>query len=93
MDAMFSGFIDQLADAVAARLGGKSGGTKGAAKSAGRVSRRTGRKLDMSCRVEGCKNMSRGPRFGFICDDHRKKLSKKDQAAAREAFKAQKGKA
>src|SRR5437868_1317435 len=26
-----------------------------------------GKKLDMSCRVEGCKNVSKGPRFGFLC--------------------------
>src|SRR4029077_254931 len=29
---------------------------------------RGGRGLDMRCRVEGCKNTSRGPRFGYICD-------------------------
>lgn len=46
-----------------------------------------GKKLDMHCRVEGCKNTSRGPRFGFICDDHRKKLSAKEQLAAREKWK------
>jgi hypothetical protein len=46
-----------------------------------------GRKLDLHCRVEGCKNMSRGPRFGFICDDHRKKLSAKEQQAARDKWK------
>jgi hypothetical protein len=48
----------------------------------------TGRKLDMSCRVEGCKNTSRGPRFGFICDEHRKKLNAKEQREAREKWKA-----
>ena len=47
-----------------------------------------GRKLDMSCRVAGCKNASKGPRFGFICDEHRKKLSAKEQAAAREKWNA-----
>ena len=47
-----------------------------------------GRKLDLRCRVEGCKNMSRGPRFGFICDEHRKKLSAKEQQAARDKWKA-----
>lgn len=46
-----------------------------------------GRKLDMSCRVDGCKNTSRGPRFGFICDEHRKKLSAKEQRDAREKWK------
>ncbi len=47
-----------------------------------------GKKLDMRCRVAGCKNISRGPRFGFICDEHRKKLSAKEQLAAREKWKA-----
>src|SRR5216683_1777985 len=41
------------------------------------------RKLEMRCRVEGCKNRSKGPRFGFICDEHLKKLSMKEQQAAR----------
>lgn len=50
---------------------------------------RPGRKLDMRCRVAGCKNMSRGPRFGFICDEH-KKLSKADQQAARDAYNKKK---
>ena len=45
-----------------------------------------GRKLDMSCRVAGCKNTSRGPRFGFICDKHRKELSAKEQQAARDKW-------
>ena len=52
-----------------------------------RVSANKGRKLDMHCRVEGCKNGSRGPRFGFICDDHRKKLSAREQRDAREKWK------
>jgi hypothetical protein len=54
---------------------------------AGKTGRRR-RKLDMRCRVAGCRQMSRGPRFGFICDEHRKKLSKREQAAAREAWNA-----
>ncbi len=52
-----------------------------------RTSANKGRKLDMHCRVDGCKNESRGPRFGFICDDHRKKLSAKEQRDAREKWK------
>ena len=57
-----------------------------------RASANRGRKLDMHCRVEGCKNGSRGPRFGFICDDHRKKLSAKEQRDAREKWKMAHGK-
>ena len=48
---------------------------------------RPGRKLDMHCRVAGCKNVSRGPRFGFMCEEHGKKLSKAEQQAARDAYK------
>ena len=50
------------------------------------------RALDMSCRVEGCPNRSRGPRAGFICDQHRLELSPEEQRAARERWNArQKG--
>src|ERR671934_2875714 len=52
-----------------------------------------GRRLDMHCRVEGCKNMSRGPRFGYICDKHRKELSAKEQREAREKWNAAHAKA
>ena len=40
----------------------------------------------MRCRVGGCKNRSRGPRFGYICDVHLDKLSKRQQQAARDAW-------
>jgi hypothetical protein len=46
------------------------------------------RALDMSCRVEGCLNRSRGPRVGFICDQHRAELSVDEQRAARERWNA-----
>ncbi len=46
------------------------------------------RALDMSCRVEGCPNRSRGPRAGFICDQHRAGLSADEQRKAREAWNA-----
>lgn len=50
------------------------------------------RALDMSCRVEGCTNRSRGPRAGFICDQHRAEMSAEEQRAARERWNArQKG--
>lgn len=97
LEDLLGGLIDRLADRLASRLGGglprRSGAGASAAKVTGRKRRSSGRKLDMSCRVDGCKNRSRGPRFGFICDDHRKKLSKKDQQAARDAFKAKQAKA
>jgi hypothetical protein len=50
------------------------------------------RALDMSCRVDGCHNRSRGPRAGFICDQHRSELSPEEQRTARERWNArQKG--
>src|SRR5436305_8661817 len=44
------------------------------------------RALDMSCRVDGCPNRSRGPRAGFICDQHRSELSPDEQRRARERW-------
>jgi hypothetical protein len=49
---------------------------------------RARRSLDMSCRVEGCPNRSRGPRAGFICDQHRNELSPDEQRAARDRWNA-----
>ena len=46
------------------------------------------RTLDMSCRVDGCPNRSRGPRAGFICDLHRAQLSPDEQRDARERWNA-----
>ena len=46
-----------------------------------------GKRLNMSCRVEGCRRRSRGPRFGFICDEHRKSLTAARQLAARQAWR------
>jgi len=46
------------------------------------------RTLDMSCRVDGCLNRSRGPRAGFICDQHRAELSPDEQRSARERWNA-----
>jgi hypothetical protein len=42
----------------------------------------------MTCRVEGCTNRSRGPRAGFICDQHRAKLTPEEMKDAREVYKA-----
>ncbi len=70
-----------------AQKGGAAGASLVLKAKSRRVSANKGRKLDMHCRVEGCKNDSRGPRFGFICDDHRKKLSAKEQRDAREKWK------
>jgi hypothetical protein len=88
LDSLLNHLADLIAERVGSRLGA-AGTRKGSAK-AGKAGRRStaGRKLDMSCRVEGCKNRSRGPRYGFICEEHLKALSKKQQEAAREAWNA-----
>ena len=86
IESLFEQLVDRLADRLSHQLGANLKPGKAAAPA--RTSARSGKKLDMSCRVTGCKNRSRGPRFGFICDEHRRKLSKSDQAAARDAWKA-----
>ena len=90
MEEYFVQLVDRLADRLAAQLNSSLKPGKQAPAPKQRKSRLRGKKLDMSCRVDGCKNRSRGPRFGFICDEHRKKLSKKEQEAARLAWKAKK---
>jgi hypothetical protein len=77
--------VDRLASEIAMRVREVALSSAPAARSA---RARPRRKLDMRCRVGGCKNRSRGPRFGFICDEHRKSLSKKAQQAAREKWNA-----
>ena len=49
---------------------------------------RARRTLDMSCRVPGCPNRSRGPRAGFICDTHRAQLAPVEQKEARDSWNA-----
>ena len=78
--ALLDDFLGALTVQMSA---GAARGAAGRPKGGGRR-----RKLDMRCRVAGCKNLSRGPRFGFICDMHRKQLSKKEQQAARDAWNA-----
>ena len=53
---------------------------------------RSVRKLDMRCRYPGCKNRSKGPRFKFLCDEHRK-LPKKEQDSALVKWAEKNGKA
>jgi hypothetical protein len=47
----------------------------------------TRKKVDMACRVEDCPNRSRGPRFGYMCEEH-SRLSKKAQQTARDSWNA-----
>ena len=49
---------------------------------------RARRALDMTCRVVGCPNRSRGPRAGFICDQHRAELTPDEQRETRERYYA-----
>jgi hypothetical protein len=88
--SLFNRFMDQLSAAIAQRINGR-GGAAAAPAAKGRKGRKgsklAGRKLDMSCRVAGCKNVSGGPRHGFMCAEHQK-LPKKEQMAARDAWKA-----
>jgi hypothetical protein len=67
--------------------GGNTRAPGGASANERRRRAMTGRKLDMSCRIEGCKNRSGGPGKGYMCPTHQK-LPKKVQQAARDAWKA-----
>ena len=89
----FDAFIHSLANAIADRFGSAVARPKpsrapgGASANERRRQSMLGRQLDMSCRVAGCKNRSSGPGRGYMCEQHQK-LPKKDQLAAREAWKA-----
>ena len=92
-DALIEYAATILAERLSGSVGGRSSGPAAASRAPGGMSandkrRRAmvGRKLDMSCRVAGCKNKSGGPRHGFMCDVHQK-LPKKEQQAARDAWK------
>ena len=88
----FDVLAHQFAELVAGRLAATLGRLGGAVTNAGKAARKTkglkGVKKVMTCRVQGCKNRSGGPYWGYICETHRKSLSKAQQQAAREAFKA-----
>ena len=75
-DLLAARFAQIFADRIAAALPapGRGGARNG-------LSKLRGRKRDMRCRYPGCKNQSKGPRFRFFCDEHRK-LPKKEQDAA-----------
>jgi hypothetical protein len=81
----FDALVQHLAEAIAQHLGAGRG--PGRPKGSGGPSSKPRRKVDMRCRYPGCKNRSKGPRFRFFCEEHRK-LSKKVQDAALQAAKA-----
>ena len=101
----FDALISLAADMLAERLGGlagkkaapatrKASATRapgGASANERRRRAMLGRKLDMSCRVAGCKNRSGGPGKGYMCSDHQK-LPKREQQAERDAWKAKRAK-
>ena len=89
-DALVEHASQVFAAALLARLpaaGRVAAAKSGAPSKRARSSWLKGKKLDMSCRVAGCKNKSGGPRHGYMCETHQK-LPKKEQQAAREAWKA-----
>jgi len=77
-DLLVERFAQLFAERVAASLprGTPSNGSRN-----GLASKLRGPKRDMRCRYPGCKNRSKGPRFRFLCDEHRKLPKKKQEAA------------
>lgn len=47
---------------------------------------------DMQCRIKGCTNRSKGPRMGYICEEHLS-LPKRVRKKAAEEYKKQHAKA
>jgi hypothetical protein len=74
-DALVDRFAQLFADRITAAL------PRGRLRDGAGTSKLRGRKLDMRCRYPGCKNKSKGPRFRFMCEEHRK-LPKAKQLAA-----------
>lgn len=75
-DLLVDRFAQLFADRIAASLP-RGMPRNGAASGARGASKLRGRKLHMRCRYPGCKNRSKGPRFKFLCDEHRKLPTKK----------------
>jgi len=75
---------DRLSLAVEEHIARANSGMSSGRRNA---SPRKGGKLDMGCRVAGCRNRSKGPRFRFMCEKHIR-LPKKKQLAALQAWKA-----
>jgi hypothetical protein len=71
------GLAEMLAETLARSIQTQAGG---------RHRRRAGR-LDMTCRVEGCKTRSGGPRNRYFCPEHQK-LPKAEQDRYLAAYKA-----
>jgi hypothetical protein len=76
LDALVERFAQMLVDRISASI---PRGTTRDGTTPGLGER--GRKRDMSCRYQGCKNRSKGPRFRFFCEKHMKLPKKKQEAA------------
>jgi hypothetical protein len=82
-------FIAQLAEAVAAKLNGArsaAGAKRANVRGSRGPSPLKGKHFSaakMRCRYPGCKNRSKGPKFSFLCEEHRK-LGKRAVKAAME---------
>ncbi len=83
-DALAERFAQVVADRLAPLLA-QAGSRRGPGRPPGAASKLRGRKLDMRCRYPGCKNKSKGPRFRFMCEEHRK-LPVAQQKAALEKW-------
>jgi len=76
-DLLVERFAQILADRIATTLPSVPRAVAGN----GVAAKLRGRKLDMRCRYPGCKNKSKGPRFRFFCEEHRKAPKKAQNAA------------
>ena len=76
-DVLVDRFAQILADRITAALPAPARGNS----RNGVAAKLRGRKLDMRCRYPGCKNKSKGPRFRFFCEEHRKAPKKAQNAA------------
>jgi hypothetical protein len=76
-DLLVERFAQILADRIATT---PPSAARGVARN-GVAGKLRGRKLDMRCRYPGCKNKSKGPRFRFFCEEHRKAPKKAQDAA------------
>lgn len=91
MDQIIKGFMTSLSEIIEREVQGRlntavsSLGTSGLKVKAGR--KKADKKNIKPCRVEGCKEPSTGPRFHFLCAEHRKnaKLVKEHTVARKKA--------
>jgi hypothetical protein len=84
-DLLVERFAQILADRISRTLPSPP---RGVARNG--VRRLRGLKRDMRCRYPGCKNKSKGPRFRYFCEEHRK-LPKRKQDAALEKWAEKNG--